>query len=109
MILDARRRPREVPQMRRLACGKAVELGQPARQFRHGRDYCRAFGGERHLIVDGGYSISCRARSEDSEKQRQSYNSKHDHILLSISFEAYELCEGNRARSLEFDPFFSLD
>jgi len=78
MILDARHRPRDVAQMRRLALSSAVQLEQPARQLRHGRDYCGTFDGERHLIGGGGYSVSCRvyyknAGSEDNEKQRERY------------------------------------
>jgi len=78
MILDARHRPRDVAQMRRLALSSAVQLEQPARQLRHGCDNCGTFDGERHLIVGGGYSVSCRvyyknAGSEDNEKQRERY------------------------------------
>src|SRR6185295_1849449 len=76
MILDAGPLPREVPQVRRLARNAEVQLGQPARQLRQGREQCRAGGGERHLIVRSGDSVATSIRhvskrSERREKQHE--------------------------------------
>ena len=65
--------------------GAEVHLGQSARQLCHACYHCRTGGGPRHLLVSGGYSVSCRvlhrspglserdAGSEDNQKQREHY------------------------------------
>ena len=67
IILDACQRPSEVTKMRSRARCVEVDLGQPARQFRHACDGCRAGSGEWHLLV-----LSDRgAGGADNEKQRE--------------------------------------
>lgn len=78
MILYARRRPREVSQVRCVARKAKVQLRQPARKMRHAREHCRAGDGERHLIVRSGDSVATSIRrvskrSERSEKQHERY------------------------------------
>src|SRR5262245_32062921 len=72
IILDARQRPGEGPQVRCLARSVDIQLGQSTWQVCHTRDHSRAGGSERHLL-----GLSERgAGSEDNEKQRQRYYSK---------------------------------
>src|SRR6185369_12378334 len=85
IILDAHQRSREVSQMRRLTGSVDVQLRQSTGQMYHTRDRSRAGGGERHLLVDGGYGFGCsgyRRDSENNQKQRQYSYSEHVYILL---------------------------
>ncbi len=86
--------------MRRVARSAEVHLGQSTRQVRHACDRCRGGGGERHLLVGGGYSFSCRIAlglserdaGSDHEKQRQRYQvSRYNKSIFCVRLDMITL------------------